>query len=57
MDNRYSIFKKEPCFICKGERYIFAEYKLKGKKYIGKTLCPHCGGKGFLKILKSDYDY
>jgi len=57
MDNRYSIFKKEPCFICKGERYIFVEYKLKGKKYIGKTLCPHCGGKGFLKILKSDYDY
>lgn len=57
MDNRYSIFKKEICFVCKGIRYIFTEYKLHGKKYVGKTLCAFCDGKGYLKILKNDYDY
>jgi len=55
MDNRYSIFKKEKCPVCHGLRLI--ESVNPEKRKIKKVLCDHCDGKGYLKILKHDYDY
>jgi len=53
-DYRDSIYKREPCTICKGLKYI----EVKSPKYKAVIEpCKHCDNKGFLKILKNDYDY
>ena len=52
MDNKYSIFRKEVCPVCQGFKYI--EVK---KECIEIIPCENCNGKGYLKILKDDYDY
>ncbi len=54
MDNKYSIFRKESCTICNGKKVIVSKKNHTKPKYVS---CDHCNGKGFLKILKHDYDY
>ena len=54
MPDQDSIFRKECCPVCHGLKYV----EIKSKKYKAVIEpCNHCNGKGFLKILKSDYEY
>lgn len=55
MDDKYKIFRKESCYLCKGQRQIEIQCRTKKNKYY--KLCPACEGKGYLNILKSDYEY
>ena len=55
MDDRHSINRREPCPVCDGLKYIEVLNPQKGQKRIHQ--CEYCHGKGYLKILKHDYDY
>jgi transcription elongation factor Elf1 len=55
MYDPYSIYKYEMCPICKGLKILESRNPKNGKIY--HVACENCNGKGYLKILKSDYDY
>ena len=57
MDYSHNIFIKKSCFICEGQGKVNIVFKIDGKLHTITTLCFHCLGKGYLKLLKSDYDY
>ena len=54
MEDHYSIWKKRTCDICNGKKVIIVKNNHTKPEYVP---CDHCNGKGFLKLLKSDYDY
>ena len=54
MYDPFSIWKKEESEICNGKKVIIVKNNHKNPEYVS---CDHCNGKGYLKILKSDYDY
>ena len=45
----------ETCNVCNGDKRIIEKRKNSVSQHIVE--CPLCGGKGYLKILKTDYDY
>ena len=58
MDDRYSINRREPCPLCNGRVEHTMIVGQTPESYSEETVpCDHCKGKGFLKILKHDYDY